>query len=366
MAGLSAVQKAGMEEAAAPSPARRAYGWARQNLFATWFDAALTLLILAFLLKVVPPFVEWAIIDATFKGDSAVACQGREGACWVFVKVRITQFLVGFYPVEELWRVRTAFGFFLAAGGASLVRWRGRRLAVLTLGTLVPLTGFVLLHGGFFGLAVVETNQWGGLMLTLILALVGIAVSLPVGTLLALARRSTMPIMSKLATAFIEVCRGVPLITVLFMSSVMLPIFLPSGMTVDKLLRALVGITLFNAAYMAEVVRGGLQAIPRGQYEAAGALGLSYWQLQRLVVLPQALRLVVPGIVNTFIGNFKDTTLVLIIGMFDLLGIVQSALSDPEWLGHSAEGYVFVGAVFWLCCFTMSRFSRRLETKHER
>ena len=212
--------------------------------------------------------------------------------------------------------------------------------------------------------------MWGGLFLTLVLSFVGIVAALPLGILLALGRRSNMPIVKSVCVVFIEFWRGVPLITVLFMSSVMLPLFLPEGMNFDKLLRAMIGIVLFQSAYMAEVVRSGLQAIPKGQYEAAKALGLSYWQSMGLIILPQALKLVIPGIVNTFIALFKDTTLVLIIGLFDLLSMIQSASQDANWLGYEIEGYVFAALIFWVFCFGMSRYSmsleRKLETSHAR
>jgi general L-amino acid transport system permease protein len=227
-----------------------------------------------------------------------------------------------------------------------------------------------LFRGGDFGLADVETSVWGGLFLTLVVAGVGIVTSLPLGILLALGRRSAMPIVRGVCIVFIEVMRGMPLITVLFMASVMLPLFLPEGVNFDKLLRALVGVSLFSAAYMAEVVRGGLQAIPKGQYEAAQALGLSFWKMTGLIVLPQALKIVIPGIVNTLIGLFKDTTLVLIIGLFDLLGVVQAALTDASWIGFATEGYVFAALGYWVFCFSMSRYSmyveRKLHTGHKR
>ena len=229
--------------------------------------------------------------------------------------------------------------------------------------TLFPFIAFFLLYGGSFGLEVVETHKWGGLSLTLVLALVGIVASLPIGIFLALGRRSEMTAVRSFCTVFIEMWRGVPLITILFMASVMLPLFVPEEIDFDKLLRALIGITLFQSAYMAEVIRGGLQAIPKGQYEAADALGLSYWKKMGLIVLPQALKIMIPGIVNTFIALFKDTSLVLIIGLFDLLAIVQAALSDPKWLGYSIEGYAFVAFVFWIFCFSMSRYSQYLERK---
>ncbi len=235
---------------------------------------------------------------------------------------------------------------------------------------IYPFAAFLLWVGDGYGLEYIETAKWGGLFLTLVVAGTGIAASLPIGIVFALGRRSNMPAVRTVSIAFIELWRGVPLITVLFMSSVMLPLFLPEGVNFDKLLRALIGVALFSAAYMAEVVRGGLQAIPKGQYEAAEAMGLGYWQMMRLIILPQALKLVIPGIVNTFIGLFKDTTLVLIIGLFDLLGIVQAATTDPKWLGMAVEGYVFTAFVFWIFCFGISRYSmhieRKLHTGHKR
>jgi general L-amino acid transport system permease protein len=225
-----------------------------------------------------------------------------------------------------------------------------------------PIIAFVLFYGGM-GLPVVETNQWGGLMLTLILATIGMFFALPFGIILALGRRSAMPIPKLLSVMFIELWRGVPLITVLFMSSVMLPLFMPEDLRIDKLVRALIGISLFQSAYMAEVIRGGLQALPKGQQEAADALGLSYWQAMFLIILPQALKTVIPGIVNTFIELFKDTTLVLIIGLMDQLAIIQAAFTDTKWLGFSVEGYVFAGLIYWIFCFSMSQYSQHLERK---
>jgi len=245
-------------------------------------------------------------------------------------------------------------------------------LNALALFVAFPVIAFFLLHGGVFGLQEVETPLWGGLMVTLILSFVGIAVSLPVGILLALGRRSNLPVIRMFCVMFIELIRGVPLITVLFMANVMLPLFLPTGWTIDNFLRALVGVALFASAYMAEVVRGGLQAIPKGQYEGAASLGLSYWQTTRLIIMPQALKLVIPGIVNTFIGLFKDTSLVSIIGMFDLLGIVRLNFTDTTWITPVTPitGLIFAGFIFWLFCFGMSRYSafmeRHLDTGHKR
>jgi general L-amino acid transport system permease protein len=337
-------------------------GWLRRNLFSSFFNGLLTLLALYLLYLAIPPVLQWALLDASWQGDGPDVCTGS-GACWVFVRVRWYQFLYGFYPAEEVWRVNTAFA---VLGLAMPLFFRGfpyRSRLAGTLLLLYPPLALWLFLGGAGGLTLVETAQWGGLTLTLILAGVGIAAALPLGVLLALGRRSQLPLVRSLSIGFIELWRGVPLITVLFMSSVMLPLFLPEGMSFDKLLRALIGIVLFQSAYMAEVVRGGLQAIPKGQYDAAQALGLGHWRCMGLIVLPQALKLVIPGIVNTFIALFKDTSLVLIIGLFDLLAMVQSAFADPRWLGYALEGYVFAALVFWVFCFGMSRYSQALERR---
>jgi general L-amino acid transport system permease protein len=337
--------------------------WFRHNLFSTWYNTLLTLLCLWLLWRVVPPLLQWGLLDADFTGTSREDCTSG-GACWVFIKARLWQFMYGFYPVDQRWRVNLAFLILIVALIPLFLPRFGHKLR-LAAGILAvyPIVAYCLFYGGVFGLPVVETSRWGGLFLTLVIAGVGIVASLPLGILFALGRRSEMPIVRAVCIAFIEVMRGVPLITVLFMASVMLPLFLPAGVNFDKLLRALVGVALFSAAYMAEVVRGGLQAIPKGQYEAAQALGLSYWKMMGLIVLPQALRIVIPGIVNTLIGLFKDTTLVLIIGLFDLLGIVQSSLTNASWIGFNTEGYVFAALCFWVFCFGMSRYSIYVERK---
>lgn len=297
--------------------------------------------------------------------------QGNDGACWTFVKIWFNSMMYQFYPDDQQWRVNLAFIILIVVSIPLFIKGvPGKKWIGLFLLVPYPVIAYFLFYGGSFGLEVVETAKWGGFFLTLVIGGVGIVASLPIGVVLALGRRSNMPIIRALCTAFIELWRGVPLITVLFMSSVMFPLFLPEGMNFDKLIRALVGVALFASAYMAEVVRGGLQAIPKGQYEAADALGLSYWKSMGLVVLPQALKLVIPGIVNTFIGLFKDTTLVLIIGLFDLLGAAQLAATNANWLGFATEAYVFAAALFWICCFGMSRYSlaveRKLETGHKR
>jgi general L-amino acid transport system permease protein len=335
----------------------------RKNLFATPLDIALTVLALYLVYILVPPVIQWAFIDADWVGDTRDACS-REGACWVYIRVWFKQLMYGRYPDEELWRINTAYVLLVVSVIPLLIpgfRWKQWIGLFLLVG--YPIIAFFLFVGDSFGLEHVETPLWGGLFLTLVIALVGIVASLPIGIVLALGRRSNMPVVRSICVAFIELWRGVPLITVLFMSSVMFPLFMPEGVNFDKLVRALVGVMLFSAAYMAEVVRGGLQAIPKGQYEAAEALGLSFWKMMGLIVLPQALKLVIPGIVNTFIGLFKDTTLVLIIGLFDFLGMVQLAGTNPDWLGFAHEGYVFVAAGFWVFCFGMSRYSQHLEKK---
>ena len=338
-------------------------GWLRANLFSSWFNSLLTLFAAYLVWLVVPPLLQWAIIDADWVGTTRADCTS-DGACWVFIQQRFGQFMYGFYPTELRWRVDLTL-WLAVIGAAPLFISAMPRKAVYGLGFLVvyPLLAFWLLHGGVFGLREVATSQWGGLMLTLVIASVGIAGALPLGIVLALGRRSDMPAIRVICVTFIEFWRGVPLITVLFMSSVMLPLFLPEGMSFDKLMRALIGVILFQSAYIAEVVRGGLQAIPKGQYEAAAAMGLGYWRMMGLVILPQALKLVIPGIVNTFIALFKDTSLVIIIGLFDLLNSIKQATTDPAWLGMATEGYVFAALVFWIFCFGMSRYSMHLERK---
>ncbi|PAU54519.1 amino acid ABC transporter permease [Pseudomonas sp. PIC25] len=338
-------------------------GWLRANLFSNWFNTLLTLVAIYLIWLIVPPLLKWAFIEADWTGTTRADCTS-DGACWVFIKQRFSQFMYGFYPAELRWRVDMA-AWLAVIGAAPLFIRQMPRKAVYGLGFLVvyPLVAFWLLHGGFLGLEDVPTSRWGGLMLTLVIASVGIAGALPLGILLALGRRSNMPAIRVISVTFIEFWRGVPLITVLFMSSVMLPLFLPEGLSFDKLMRALIGVILFQSAYIAEVVRGGLQAIPKGQYEAAAAMGLGYWRMMGLVILPQALKLVIPGIVNTFIALFKDTSLVIIIGLFDLLNSIKQATTDPAWLGMATEGYVFAALVFWIFCFGMSRYSQHLERK---
>jgi general L-amino acid transport system permease protein len=340
----------------------------RQSLLSSPGNAALTLIALSAAALVLWSFADWALVRAVFRGEDGAACRAPgAGACWPFVTHKLGLFLYGRYPEGERWRVVLTYA--LALGGLVPLMWPGlrHRLAfVVYLIVLFPVLAFVLLSGGVLGLTNVRTELWGGLLLTLVIASAGIAASFPLGILLALGRRSDLPVARWVSTAYIEIVRGVPLVTVLFMASVMLPLFLPPDVTIDKLLRALVGVALFAAAYLAEVIRGGLQSVPRGQYEAADALGLGYWRKMGLVVLPQAIRLVIPGIVNSFISLFKDTSLVLIIGLFDLIGIIeQSVQADAKWFSPqtAATGYFFAAAVFWVFCFAMSRYSASLERR---
>ncbi len=338
-------------------------GWMRQNLFSTPLNAGLTLLAVGLIYFLLVPLFEWAVWNADWRGSDQSDCTSG-GACWVFIRARLDLFIYGFFPTSEYWRVDVVFAL-LAVLIVPQFFDRFPRKGWIGLFTLIgfPIIVYFLMMGGSFGLEPVETGKWGGLILTLVLAFVGIVAALPIGIVLALGRRSTMPVIRTICICFIELWRGVPLISVLFMASVMLPLFLPEGVNFDKLLRALIGIVLFQSAYMAEVIRGGLQAIPKGQYEAARALGLGYWKSMSLIILPQALKLVIPGVVNTFIALFKDTTLVLIIGLLDILASVQSAIVDPAWRNVSTEGYLFAAFSFWVFCFSISRYSQALERK---
>jgi general L-amino acid transport system permease protein len=351
--------------AQAPPPrSTGALGWLKANLFNGIANTILTLLCVALLAVAIPPVIRWGLIDAIWQAPNGAACHGG-GACWAFIGEKFRFILFGFFPVAETWRPVVVVIVFLAMIVAACDRrmW-GRRLGILWLVGLLAV--FALMRGGFAGMGKVETAMWSGLPLTLILAVVGMLVGFPLGVLLALGRRSKLPAVRTICIGYIELIRGVPLITLLFMASLMLPLFLPEGVTVDKLIRAQVAFIMFAGAYLAEVVRGGLQAIPRGQIEAAEALGLSYVQRTRLIVLPQALSLVIPPLVNTFIGIFKDTALVIIISLFDLLTTAETALGDANWQGFYVEAYVFVGIIYWSFCFFMSRYSQLLEREFNR
>ena len=337
-------------------------GWVRTNLLSGWLNILLTAVSLLLLWITVPPFLDWALFDADFAGDTGAACSG-DGACWAWFDQRIQQFLYGLYPAEAYWRVNLAVILLLPAlafvlfDGLPHARY-GRWFSLA-----YPVIAAILLLGGL-GLESVSTSDFGGFMLNLVAGLAGIVLSLPIGILLALGRRSRMPVVRILSVGFIEVIRGVPLITLLFVAVIILQLFLPPEVNVDQLARVMVMITVFASAYMAEVIRGGLQAIPNGQYEAARAMGLGYWQMMRLVVLPQALKISIPGIVNTFIGLFKDTTLVIIIGLFDILGQARLLQTNPDWIGEvDHETFLLAALFFFVICFSMSRYSMNLERK---
>ena len=357
-----------------PAPARMtgAVGWLRANLLSSPFNIALTVLIALLLAWLIPELVRFVFLDAVWSGADRDACrevvQHRPiGACWPFVWERLPYFIYGSYPLAERWRVDLFF-LLLAIGVAWMLRLSAPRrdLGAVYFFIVLPIVSFVLLHGWeLVGLRTVDTVLWGGVLVTIVLATVGIVVSLPIGIVLALGRRSRMPTVQFASVTFIEFVRGVPLITVLFMASVMLPLFVPQAYEPDKLLRAMIGLSLFASAYMAEVVRAGLQAIPKGQFEGAMAVGLRYSQMMRFIILPQALRITIPNIVNTFIGLFKDTSLVTIVGIFDLLHTIEVARIDPKWATPvtSTTGYL-AGAGFYLVfCYGMSRYARAMEAR---
>lgn len=355
-----------------PSLVRGPLAWIRQNLISSPLNAILTLLALYLVYIVVPPVLRFLLIDAVWTGTDRDACRpevvGRPiGACWAYVWDKINYFIYGSYPVSQRWRVNIVFALF-GIGVAWMLTLRAPRrdLGAAYFFVVVPLASYLLLVGAdWLGLEHVPTSLWGGILVTLLVSAVGIVFSLPFGILLALGRRSRLPFVRMASVIFIEFVRGVPLITVLFMANTMLPLFLPGGMTVDRLARPLVGVSLFASAYMAEVVRGGLQAMPKGQYEGAMSLGLGYANMMRLIILPQALRIVIPGIVNTFIGLFKDTTLVSIVGIFDFMRTIEASRIDPAWAAPTINftGYAFAAVFYFVCCFGMSRYSIGVERR---
>jgi general L-amino acid transport system permease protein len=372
VAELHFVQPALIEGRAPPVVMSGAVGWLRQNLLSTPFNIALTIVIALLLVWVIPDLLRFLFFDAVWSGADRDACreivQHRPiGACWPFVWDRMSFFIYGSYPIPERWRVDIFFAM-LAIGVVWLLWLQAPKheYAPIYFFLFLPVCSFILLHGfATIGLSVVDTTLWGGVLVTIVVASVGIVFSLPLGILLALGRRSDMPTIKLFSVIFIEFVRGVPLVTVLFMASVMLPLFVPDAYSPDKLLRALVGIALFASAYMAEVVRAGLQAIPKGQFEGAMGVGLGYWQMMRLIILPQALKITIPNIVNTYIGLFKDTTLVFIVGLFDFLHTVEISRIDPKWATPvtSTTGYA-VAAIFYLFfCYSMSRYARATEAR---
>ena len=340
--------------------------WLRSNLFSSVPNGILTVALLALLAEGITSFVQWGVTNAVWlsPANDSTTCKAVRGlgACWAIIPEKYRFILFGTYPFGEQWRPALSVVLFIALYVLSSRRalWR-RELIYLWIGVLALIS--VLMWGGVFGLSFVPQDRWGGLPVTLILATFGLAFGFPLGVFVALGRRSKLPAIRSLSVLYVELIRGVPLVSLLFMASVMFPLFMPSGFNIDKLVRAQLAIILFAGAYLAEVVRGGLQAVPRGQYEAADALGLSYWRKHRLIVLPQAIRHVIPSLVNTFIAFFKDTSLVLIIGIFDLLTTAKTAIVDPAWQSFSVEVYVFVGVIYFVFCFAMSRYSRSLEAQ---
>ena len=353
---------------------RSPVAWARANLFNSWLNTAVTLALLYLIVRWGLGLFDWAVLNAVWSvpqtpaGPDPSACREARGvgACWAVIGEKYRFILFGRYPYEEQWRPALVVVLFIGLYAVSAMRRFWRKELVLVWLVTLGVVG-VLMWGGVFGLSHVPQDAWGGLPITLILATFGLAFAFPLAVLVALGRRSTeMPAVRTLCVAYVELIRGVPLVTLLFMASVLFPLFMPVGLNPDKLLRAQVAFILFAAAYLAEVVRGGLQALPKGQYEAADALGLSYWKKMRLIILPQALRLVIPPLVNTFIGFFKDTSLVLIIGIFDLLTAGKVALAEPAWQAYSTEVYLALAAIYFAFCYTMARYSRGLEQDFNR
>jgi general L-amino acid transport system permease protein len=344
-------------------------GWLRANLFSSWLSTAVTLLLAYLIIRWTIGFVEWGLVNAIWSvpDNQTQACRDLKGtgACWAVITEKHRFMLFGTYPYEEHWRPFLVCLLFIGLYIVSAMRRFWRWELALVWAAVLTVIG-VLMWGGILGLTYVPQERWGGLPITLILATFGLAFAFPLAILVALGRRSSLPAIKAICVLYVELIRGVPLISLLFMASVMFPLFLPEGMNIDKLLRAQIAIILFAGAYLAEVVRGGLQALPKGQYEAADALGLSYWQKTGFIVLPQALRLVIPPLVNTFIGFFKDTSLVLIIGIFDLLTAGKTAIIEPAWQGFGVEVYITIGAIYFVFCFAMSKYSQGLEAELNR
>jgi len=334
-----------------------------KNLNSSNINAILSLIVIFILIKYVPSLLNWFFFDANFLGSTKEDCTG-DGACWVFIRVWLNRFMYGMYPDAEQWRINISFlVLFISIGSIFILSDRFKKYVILFLLFIFPVIALNLISGGIFGLKWIETGAWGGLSLTFIVSAFALIFCFPIGVFLALGRRSDLPAVRYSSIGFIELWRGVPLITVLFMSAVMFPMFLPDGTYMDKLMRVIIAITLFEAAYMAEVVRGGLQALPRGQYDAAKSLGMGYWRMHFLIIMPQALKLVIPGIANTFLALVKDTPLIFVVGLLELAGMIGLAKTNPKWLGMATEGYVFAALVFWVICFSMSRYSQNLEKK---
>ena len=340
-----------------------------KNINTNHFNAILTLLIIFTIIKSTPPILSWFIIDANISGDTKEACTGS-GACWTYIKIWLRRFVYGMYPNDLQWRINISFILLIALAFVGyFATEKLKKFLTLYYVVIYPIIAFILIYylisGGSFGLMWVETGAWGGLSLTFIVSFFCLIFCFPLGMFLALGRRSTLPTLRYVSVGFIEFWRGVPLITVLFMSSVMFPMFLPEDFFMDKLVRVIIAISLFEAAYVAEVIRGGLQALPRGQYDAAKSLGMGYWKMHIFVILPQALKLVIPGIANTFLALVKDTPLIFVVGLLELVGMLNLAKTNPKWLGFAMEGYVFAAIIFWIICYAMSRYSQNLELKYK-
>ena len=352
------------EEKAPPKSQVGLIGWMRQNLFSDWYNTTLTVLALWVIYHALGGMFNWAVRFAVFTGTDPAPCKVAKGACWALVNDNWQIYMVGSYPLEL--RVRPLIALLVVLAvliPAFIKRFRRSRL-MQTAWVISPVVIFILISGSeTLGLTPVPTPRWGGLLLTLLLSITGIVCAFPFGLLLALGRRSKLPIIRSLCVVYIELIRGVPLISVLFMASFVLPLFFPAGVTIDKLLRAQIGIIMFAAAYQAETVRGGLQALSKGQEEAAMSLGLNYWQTMIFIILPQALRNVIPILVSGAISLLKDTSLVVIIGMFDLMGIANTIVANPNWLGKHVESYAFIAGIYWVICFSMSRYARHLEIR---
>ena len=340
-----------------------------KNINTNNFNAILSLIIIFVIIKSTPPLLSWFVIDASFAGDSKDVCTGS-GACWTYIKVWIRRFMYGMYPNTEQWRINLSFIALAILGSAGyFASNKLKKYLTLYYVVIYPIIAFIfiyyLISGGSFGLNWVETGAWGGLSLTFIISFFCLIFCFPIGMAFALGRRSGFPLIRYISIGFIEFWRGVPLITVLFMSAVMFPMFLPQDFFIDKLVRAIIAISLFEAAYVAEVIRGGLQALPRGQYEAAKSLGMGYWKMHIFVILPQALKLVIPGIANTFLALVKDTPLIFVVGLLEIVGMLNLAKTNPKWLGFAMEGYVFAAIIFWIICYAMSKYSYNLEQKYK-
>ncbi|MCZ6526090.1 MAG: amino acid ABC transporter permease [Gammaproteobacteria bacterium] len=346
---------------------RTTWVWARSNLFSSPLNTFLTLMALAFIYSVFMPAFDWLVIEAQWTGSTPQDCPDKNAACWPFIWARFDQFMYGLYPQMERWRINLGLCLgILFTVPIFIPKFPHKAAMVFFLIFVVyPLIGYLLFLGGSFGLPHVETSKWGGFFLTIIAAIFVLSTSLPLAVMLALGRQSSLPLIRVFCINWIELWRSLPVLVVLFVAIIMFPLFIPEGWEIDKLLRALIAMTILMSSYLAEAIRGAMLSIPKGQYEAANALGMGYWQRTFLVILPQTFPVALPQITSTFIGLFKETTMLSIIGLFDLLGMVQNAVSDPAWLspGVSATGYLFVALFFWIFCFSLSRYSAYLERK---